>query len=180
MDPFVELARLSIHHFVRKRAALEVVPDELAAALAGQRAAVFVSIHTGDGALRGCIGTLRPIHAAVAEEIIANAISACARDSRFPPVREAELDGLEIHVDVLSELEPVAGPAHLDPRRFGVLVTAEDGRRGVLLPDLEGVDTVEEQIAIACRKGGIDPALDDYVLQRFTVQRHTDPAADHS
>jgi len=104
---------------------------------------------------------------------VANAISACSRDTRFPPVQEAELEDLEIKVDVLSEMELVPSRAHLDPKRFGVLVTTDDGRRGVLLPDLEGIDTVAQQISIACRKAGIDVARDDYALQRFTVTRHT-------
>lgn len=173
MDPYVELARLSIRHYVQTRSALEAIPPGLASALAGRQAAVFVSIHTSDGELRGCKGTLRPVQEAVAEEIVQNAISACARDPRFDPVRADELERLDVRVDVLSELEPVADRAHLDPRRYGVLVTTDDGRRGVLLPDLEGVDTVDQQVAIACRKAGIDPARDDYALQRFTVVRHT-------
>jgi AmmeMemoRadiSam system protein A len=173
MDPCVELARLSIHHFVQCHAVLEAVPSELLSALAAQEAGVFVSIHTPDGELRGCMGSLRPMHGAVPQEIIHNAISACARDPRFPPVREDELEHLEIRVDVLSAMEPVADRAHLDPRRYGVLVSTPDGRKGVLLPDLEDVDTVEEQIAIACRKAGINPVREDFALQRFTVVRHT-------
>jgi AmmeMemoRadiSam system protein A len=174
MDPFVELARRTIVHFVRDHAVSEGIPPELAVALAGTKAAVFVSIHTKQGELRGCKGTIRPFHEEVAEEIVANAISACSRDTRFPPVKESELDDLEIKVDVLSELERVPDRTHLDPRRYGVLVSTDDGRRGVLLPDLEGVDTIAQQISIACRKAGIDVSRDDYVLQRFTVTRHTE------
>jgi len=174
MDPFVELARQAIEHFVRNGKALQVLPSELAEPMAGLRAGVFVSIHVKDGELRGCKGTIGPVHEGVAEEVIANAISACARDNRFMPVGAGELKNLEIKVDVLSELETVPDRAHLDPRRFGVVVTTDDGRRGVLLPDLEGVDTVAQQIGIACRKAGIDVARDDYVLQRFTVTRHTE------
>ncbi len=172
MDPFVALARLSIRHFVSCHAPLEAIPPELALALAGQKAGVFVSIHTSDGELRGCKGTILPVQETVVQEIIHNAISACARDSRFPPVRRDELEYLEISVDVLSDLEP-ADPAHLDPRRYGVLVSTDDGRRGVLLPDLVGVNSVQEQLAIACRKAGIDPIRESYSLQRFTVVRHT-------
>ncbi len=173
MDSYIALARLSIHHFVRCQSPLRAVPEEIAGVLAGQRAAVFVSIHTQEGALRGCMGTLRPSHGEITEEIIANASSACARDRRFPPVQALELEHLDIKVDVLSELEPTER-AHLDPRRYGVLVSAPDGRRGVLLPDLEGVDTVDEQIAIACRKAGIDPAKGNFTLERFTVVRHAE------
>jgi len=171
MDPYIALARLSIHHWVRHQAPLREVPEDIAAALAGQRAAVFVSLHTPEGELRGCMGTLQPIHDHIFEEIIANATTACARDPRFPPVRAAELEHLDIKVDVLSEMEPTER-TQLDPRHYGVLVSAPDGRRGVLLPDLEGIDTVDEQIAIACRKAGIDLVKDRYGLQRFTVERH--------
>jgi len=171
MDPCVALARLSIHQWVRLQAPLREVPEELAAVLAGQRAAVFVSLHTPEGDLRGCMGTLQPVHAEVSEEIIANARMACAQDPRFPPVRADELEHLDIKVDVLSEME-LTERTQLNPRRYGVMVCAPDGRRGVLLPDLEGVDTVDEQIAIACRKAGIDPAQDHVTLQRFTVVRH--------
>lgn len=175
MDPYVALARLSIHHWVRRHAMLREVPEDIAAALAGQHAAVFVSLHTPDGELRGCMGTLRPSHEVISEEIIANATTACARDPRFPPVWATELEHLDIKVDVLSEMEPTER-TQLDPRRYGVLVSAPDGRRGVLLPDLEGVDTVDEQIAIACRKAGIDPAKGNFVLERFTVVRHAESA----
>jgi len=174
MDPFVELARLGIEECVRSHRALDAVPPGLASALAGTKAAVFVSIHTRNGELRGCKGTIRPLHEEVAEEIVANAISACSRDTRFPPVQEAELEDLEIKVDVLSEMELVPDRAHLDPMRYGVLVSTDDGRRGVLLPDLEGIDTVPQQISIACRKAGVGAGRDDYVLRRFTVIRHMD------
>lgn len=175
MDPYIALARLSIHHWVRLQARLREVPEDIATALAGQRAAVFVSLHTPEGELRGCMGTLQPVHDEVSEEIIANARMACAQDPRFPPVQATELEHLDIKVDVLSEMEPTER-THLDPRRYGVLVSAPDGRRGVLLPDLEGVDTVDEQIAIACRKAGIDPAKGNFVLERFTVVRHVESA----
>lgn len=172
MDPFVELAKLTIHHFTRYKKPPSEIPEEIQRALAGQRAATFVSIHTLDGELRGCKGTLEPGHAAVQEEVISNAISACSRDTRFPPVREEELDNLEIHVDVLSATEPILGPAELDIKRYGVLVSTPDGRRGVLLPDIETIDTVEDQIAIACRKAGINPHREAFTLERFTTTRH--------
>ena len=172
MDPFVELARLSIHHFTRHKTALSVIPEEIHTALAGLRAATFVSIHTLAGELRGCKGTLEPWRSSVQEEIIHNAISACSRDPRFPPIRADELDYLEIHVDVLSALEPIQGPSDLDVRRYGVLVSTPDGRRGVLLPDIETIDTVKDQITIACRKAGINPGREAFTMERFTTTRH--------
>lgn len=172
MDPFVELAKLTVHHFTRHKSAPTDIPVEIHRALAGQRAATFVSLHTLDGELRGCKGTLEPWHETVEAEVIHNAISACSRDSRFPPVRPEELDNLEIHVDVLSPMESIQSPSQLDVKKFGVLVSTADGRRGVLLPDIETIDTVEDQIAIACRKAGINPRREAFTMERFTTTRH--------
>ena len=172
MDPFVELARLTIHHYTKHKTAPADVPPEIRQALAGLRAATFVSIHTLSGELRGCKGTLEPWCDTVEEEIIHNAISACSRDTRFSPVSPEELDGLEIHVDVLSPMEPIQGAEELDVKKYGVLVSTPDGRRGVLLPDIETIDTVEDQIAIACRKAGIHPRHETFTMARFTTVRH--------
>jgi AmmeMemoRadiSam system protein A len=172
MDPFVELARLTIHHFTQDKKPPAKIPEELRQALTGQRAATFVSLHTREGELRGCKGTLEPRHASVAEEVISNAISACSMDTRFPPVQKAELADLEIHVDVLSPLEAIKNADSLDVKRYGLVVSTPDGRRGVLLPDIESVDTVEDQIAIACRKAGIHPRREAFAMERFTTVRH--------
>ena len=177
-DPLVRLARLSLETRVRtgRRLAPEDVPHPLAADLreAGtdRPGACFVSLKE-DGELRGCIGTILPTRPTLREEIVSNAVSAGLHDPRFPPVREDELFGLVYDVDVLSTPEPIDGPAQLDVRRYGVIVSTDDGRRGLLLPDLDGVDTVEEQVSIAARKGGIDLYGDDYRLERFEVVRHT-------
>ena len=144
------------------------LPDELATTQAG----CFVSLKK-DGELRGCIGTIAPTRESLAAEICANAVSAAVHDPRFAPVRADELDELVYDVDVLSPPEPIEGPEQLDVRRYGVIVSTDDGRRGLLLPDLDGVDTVDEQIDIAARKGGIDPARDSWRLERFEVVRHT-------
>lgn len=137
--------------------------------LADGRAACFVSLHK-NGELRGCIGTVAPTMATVAAEIERNAVSACSEDPRFDPVRPDELDALEISVDILGTPETVSDAALLDPARFGVIVTSGH-RRGLLLPDLEGVETVTRQLAIACRKGGISPD-ERFTMQRFTVTRY--------
>ncbi len=165
--PLVELARQTITQYVRSGVTIQP-PEELTAEMA-QQAGAFVSLHTG-GALRGCIGTLEPTHATVAEEVIQNAISAATRDPRFPPVQPNELSGLEISVDVLTPAEPIASMEELDPKRYGVIVQS-GWRRGVLLPDLEGVDTAEYQVSIARRKAGIGPQ-EPVQLYRFEVKRH--------
>lgn len=168
-DPWVCLARKALETYVRTGRKLEAVPEDLPAALTSQAAGAFVSLHI-DGRLRGCIGTIAPTRRTVAEEIIQNAVSAGSRDPRFPPVRTEELEELTYSVDVLGEAEPVDSTAQLDPRRYGVIVTCGT-RRGLLLPDLEGVDTVEQQVDIARQKGGIHPG-EPYRLERFQVVRH--------
>lgn len=135
-----------------------------------RRAGVFVSIKK-DGVLRGCIGTYLPTRENLAAEIIANAIKAATEDPRFPPVRPEELPRLKVSVDVLSPPEPCT-EADLDPKRYGVIV--EKGwRLGLLLPDLEGVDTAEEQLRIAKMKAGIPPD-ESCKIYRFTVERHVE------
>ena len=167
-DPFVRLARLTVETYVRTGTA-PAVPDWATDEMRNRRAGVFVSIHK-EGALRGCIGTILPVRGCIAEEIIGNAVSAAVRDPRFSPVRTDELDRLEINVDVLTEPERIQGPEELDVRRYGVIVSSGH-RRGLLLPDLDGVDTVDDQIAIAMRKAGIT-SRDRITLERFEVVRH--------
>lgn len=167
-DPYVKLARMTIEEYARTGKTLKVpedIPDELIKTKAG----CFVSIHK-NGDLRGCIGTIAPTKGSVAKEIISNAISASTRDPRFPPIDEQELSELEINVDVLGEPEQIDSLDMLDVKRYGVIVTS-GFKRGLLLPDLEGVDTVEDQVDIAMQKGGI--SYDDKItLHRFEVIRH--------
>ena len=169
-DPHIALARLSVETYVKTGRAAKL-PDDVAPELLARRAGVFVSLHE-HGELRGCIGTISATTGSIAEEIVQNGISACSRDPRFPAVRPEELDYLDYSVDVLGEAEPISSPAELDPVRYGVIVT-KGWKRGLLLPNLEGVDTVAYQIEIAKRKAGIDPADDDVDLERFEVVRHT-------
>ena len=168
-DPWVRLARLSLETYIRTGHPLDRLPDGLPAQMTSQAAGTFVSLHE-NGRLRGCIGTTGPTESNVAWEIVHNAVSAGTRDPRFPALRAEELDRLEYSVDVLGQPEPVDSPAQLDPKRYGVIVSY-GRRRGLLLPDLDGVDTVEQQLDIARQKGGIRPE-DPYTLQRFKVVRH--------
>lgn len=169
-DPYVKLARDSVTSWVSRRKKLPV-PDGLPEAMLSTRAGAFVSIHEF-GELRGCIGTIAPTQKCIAEEIIRNGISACSRDPRFDPIREDELPYLTISVDVLGKAEDIKSPDELDVKRYGVICSTPDGRRGLLLPDLDGVDTVEQQIQIACKKGGIGRREPGLRLQRFEVVRH--------
>ncbi len=166
LSPLVKLAKDALEAYIRDRKIVEtsdIVPEMR------EKAGVFVCIKK-EGDLRGCIGTFEPCQGNVADEIIANAISTATQDPRFEPVTVSELRDLDYTVDVLTQPEPISGPEDLDPRKYGVIV--ESGyRRGLLLPDLEGVDTVEEQIDIARQKAGIGPA-EDVQLYRFEVKRY--------
>jgi AmmeMemoRadiSam system protein A/AmmeMemoRadiSam system protein B len=168
-DSLPTLARRAVESYVRGSHSLRAtdVPDT---AILDQPAACFVSIKTDDGELRGCIGTIEPQRDTLAEELIANAVSAATRDPRFPPVSVDELSRLRYSVDILSEPEP-ASFEDLDPNRYGVIVEDEAGvRRGLLLPDIEGVETAAQQVQIASRKAGI--ATNEPVrLYRFRVDR---------
>jgi MEMO1 family protein len=134
------------------------------------QAGVFVCLKVR-GMLRGCIGTFQPTERDVAHEVVRNAVSAATCDPRFLCVRPEELDRIEYTVDVLTPPEPVANMSGLDAKRYGVIVQA-GGRRGLLLPDLEGVDTVKDQVSIAMHKAGI-PQGTPVELFRFEVKRHT-------
>lgn len=167
-DEYVCLARASVEHYVRTRRAL-ALPDGLPEEMTGRRAGVFVSLKK-DGRLRGCIGTITPAAPSVAQEIIENGISAASRDPRFPPVGADELEKIVYSVDVLEPPERIESPSQLDVKRYGVIVT-RGRRRGLLLPNLDGVNSVEEQIAIAKQKAGIAPH-EEAQLERFEVTRH--------
>ena len=165
--PLVQLARATVEAYVRDGRVTE--PPSPPIPEMQERRGVFVSLHLGKN-LRGCIGTIEPTRRNVAEEIIANAISAATRDPRFPPVSADELPRLGISVDVLTEPEPIASSDELDPKVYGVIVES-GARRGLLLPDLEGVDTVARQVTIALQKAWIDPRS-PYRMYRFRVLRY--------
>lgn len=169
-DAYVTLAKKAIEAFTEKKEIInvpETIPDEMKT----EKAGTFVSIHEFDE-LRGCIGTISPVYGNIAAEIIHNSISACSKDPRFQPIKKEELPYLNISVDVLKPSERVSDFSMLDVKKYGVICSLPDGRRGLLLPDLDGVDTVHDQIQIACSKGGIDPEDERLIIERFEVVRH--------
>lgn len=170
MHPLVKLAKDTVELYIRKGKVLQVREEDLTPEMQEQ-AGVFVSLKVR-GMLRGCIGTFQPLERDIAHEVVRNAISAATGDPRFQSVRVGELDTLEYSVDVLTPPEKIEKTNDLDPRRYGVIVQA-GGRRGLLLPDLEGVDTVEYQISIAMQKAGIPPGT-PVELSRFEVKRYHD------
>lgn len=163
----VQLARRSLEHYLLTGKMMPV-PDPLPEGLK-KSAGAFVSLKK-NGQLRGCIGTVEPLQENIASEIINNAVAAGVKDSRFWPVQLYELPEIDISVDILASAEPVASKDDLDPKRYGVIV--KSGRRtGLLLPDLDGVNTVDQQLSIACQKAGISPGEQLEIL-RFEVIRY--------
>ncbi len=167
-DPYVRLARYTIEAFT-ETGKLPEMPSGLPEELYSSRAGAFVSLKE-DGNLRGCIGTTQAVRSSLGEEIMYNAVSACSEDPRFPPVEDWEVERLTISVDVLGKTEKISSPEELDTVRYGVIVT-KGARRGLLLPNLEGVDTVRQQISIAKQKAGIKDH-ESVELERFEVIRH--------
>jgi AmmeMemoRadiSam system protein A len=168
MHPIVDLARKSIETYVREGKTV-TIPEPLPSEMSG-KAGVFVSIKK-HGELRGCIGTFMPACDSISTEIIMNAISAATKDPRFQPVRKDELDDLTYSVDILSSPEKVKELSELEPNKYGIIVVSGH-RRGLLLPDLEGVDTAEEQLRITRAKAGIPPH-EAVEIFRFEVKRYT-------
>lgn len=169
----VALARETIERHVRD--GVRIAPPDVLTEDMRRRAGAFVTIHR-HGRLRGCIGTIQPMFDNVAEEVIQNAISAATRDPRFSPVRLDELEDLDIKVDVLGEPEPVTSLDDLDPKRYGLIVESESHprKRGLLLPDLEGIDTVEKQVYwTRYHKAGITDPDAPVQMFRFEVLRYT-------
>ena len=167
-DAYVQLARNTLEEYVRTGKIIKS-SDDLPKEMLNKRAGVFVSIKK-DGQLRGCIGTISPTRKNIAEEIIHNAISAGTQDPRFDPMEEDELEDLVYSVDVLMQPHPVKSISELDAKRYGVIVRS-GCKSGLLLPDIEGVDTVEQQIEIALKKAGIRH-VEGYTIERFEVERH--------
>ncbi len=167
-DLYIRLAREAINNYINNHILMDI-PDYVSEDMINSKAGVFVSIHK-EGKLRGCIGTIKSTQDSIASEIIHNAISAAIRDYRFEPITKDELDELDINVDVLSDSEPIESKDELDVRKYGVIVY-NSSKRGLLLPNLDGVDTVEEQIQIALNKAGITKD-EEFSMERFEVIRH--------
>ncbi len=164
-----DLARLSVERFIQEGE--EIIPPASPVGILAERAGAFVTLRDIEGVLRGCIGTIEPARPNVAEEIIQNAMSAATRDPRFNPITSDELSRIRYGVDVLSQAERVSGPEDLDPAVYGVIIEAmEDHRRAVLLPRIEGIETVDKQWDALHQKARIRMGTRIRVF-RFTVRR---------
>ena len=171
--PLVQLARRTINAYVGKGDRIKP-PQELPAEMQ-KPAGAFVTIRR-QGKLRGCIGTIEPVCSSLAEEVIRNAILAATEDHRFAAISRSELPELEIKVDVLSEPEPVDSEADLDPKRYGLIIQSKSHplRRGLLLPNLDGIDSIEQQVHwTRVHKAGITDPDEEVQMQRFEVIRYT-------
>jgi len=166
-DQYVKLARASLEYYFKNQEIMDVT-DDLSEELLNQKAGVFVSLKKY-GKLRGCVGTFLPATSSLAKEIIRNAIEAAFEDPRFNQLSSVELDEIDISVDVLSK-PTKANKDELDPKIYGVIVSSGH-KKGLLLPDINGIDTVEEQLNIACEKAGIS-FRSNYNIEKFTVTRH--------
>jgi len=188
----VDLAKQTVEVYIKESKVIDV-PNDLPREFLKRKAGTFVTIEK-DSELRGCIGTYLPTRINIAEEIIRNAIAAASEDYRFGPIKIEELPYLSYTVYILSYPEPVKDLKTLDPKKFGIIVKtrpifssknlgrqAEDdvvfnghmvAKSGLLLPDLEGVDTIEKQISIACQKGGIDSTREKIFIYKFTVEKY--------
>lgn len=165
-DAYLALARTALRTYLEDKTIyqMDTIPEDMR-----KRAGVFVSYYKGNE-LRGCLGSIHPYKPTLAEEIIRNAIHAGTKDARFPPITIKELQQLHIRIDILFALEPVFFIDELDPKTYGLLVTSGE-RQGILLPNLKGIDTPEQQVAMALQKAGID-SNDYYTMERFQVIRH--------
>lgn len=168
MHPYAELAKKAITQFVKYHEILK--PPHKMHPDMEKRAGVFVCLKKS-GQLRGCIGTFIPCEENIYKEIVRNAIAAASEDPRFPPVTKDELDKITYSVDILSEPEKITDISDLDPKKYGVIIV-EGYKKGLLLPDIEGVDTVEEQLRIAKMKAGIYSDDKDIEIFRFVVERY--------
>jgi AmmeMemoRadiSam system protein A len=186
MNPYTLLAKSAVENYIKEEEIIKV-PDDLPEELLKRKAGTFVTVEK-NGELRGCIGTYLPTRANIAEEIIHNAIAAASEDYRFGPIKIEELPYLSYTVYILSHPESVKNIEELDPKKFGIIVKSQGfssgsdaifntapksyQKTGLLLPDLEEVDTIERQFFIACQKGGIDPAKEKVFVYKFTVEKY--------
>jgi len=167
MHPFAGLAKDAVEQYIRDGKVIK--PADLPVPEMNEKAGVFICLKK-KGELRGCIGTFHPSRDNIAEEIIHNSISACSQDPRFQPVDAGELEEIEYTVDVLTEPEQIENKNHLDHKKYGVIVKS-GVRKGLLLPDIEGVNSVDEQISIASMKAGICIG-EEIEMYRFEVKRY--------
>ena len=181
-----ELAKIAVETYIKEGKVISP-PDNLPKEFLNKKAGVFVTIEKKNELrglprsepqilLRGCVGTYLPTQKNIAEEIIQNAIATASEDYRFEPMTPEELPYLSYTIYILSQPKPVKNVKELNPKKFGIIVKTLNPslKCGLLLPDLNGIDTVEQQIQICCQKGGIDKEKEKFTIFRFTVEKYED------
>ncbi|MFA6437340.1 MAG: AmmeMemoRadiSam system protein A [Candidatus Paceibacterota bacterium] len=170
MNIYCKLAKQAIENYIKKQEILDV-PQKLPAEF-NKKAGIFVTIYNGKE-LRGCIGTYQPTKQNLAKEIIDNAISAATNDWRFGPITKEELPELSYEVSVLEKPKQIEDIGKLDPKKFGIIVQGINTRKSaLLLPDLDGLDTIEKQLSACCQKANIDPAQEQIAIFRFQTEKY--------
>lgn len=177
LHPYIQLAKKAVETYIKEGRVISTSKDlpDIASKIFERKAGTFVSLCLCRGkkkSLCGCIGTYLPTRDNIADEIIANAIAAATQDYRFEPVTEDKLKNLTYTVYILNPPEQVKSLDKLDPKKYGIIVKTLDGRSGLLLPGLKGIDIPEKQVIIASQKGGINLAVDQILLYRFTVEKY--------
>ena len=176
MNHYVSLAKSTVENYIREGKIIE--PSEnLPKEFLSKKSGAFVTIKK-QGQLRGCIGTYLPSKENIAKEIISNAIAAATEDYRFGPIQKEELPHLSYTVYILGEPELVKGLKGLDPKKYGIIVKTAfndhlPSKTGLLLPDLEGIDTIEKQVSAACQKGRINPEIEKIIIYKFAVEKYS-------
>lgn len=177
MDKYIGLAKKAVETYIKEGKIINP-PNDLLKEMTSKKAGVFVSIYSLkpntynlEPRLRGCIGTFSATTENIALEIIKNAISSATRDNRFLSITKEELPYLTYSVDILSEPILIKDLTELNPKKFGVLIHS-GSKTGLLLPDIKGIDSIEEQIFIACQKAGIDSKEEKIEIYKFSVERH--------
>ncbi len=180
MNSYINLAKKAVENYIKKEEIIKA-PKDLPKEFFQKKSGVFVSIYIRSTKseiqnpkykLRGCIGTYLPTKENIAKEIIHNAVAAATEDYRFGPIQKEELPYLTFTVYILSEPEIVRDIKELNPEKYGIIVKTVSPKTGLLLPDLEGIDTIEKQIYTACQKGGIDPNIEKLIIYKFTVEKY--------
>ncbi len=185
MNYYVLLVKEALENYI-KEGKIITPANDLPKEFFQRKAGVFVTIKKNNK-LRGCIGTYLPTKKNIAEEIIHNAIAAAAEDYRFGPIQPAELPLLSYEVSILSEPKSVKDIKELNPKKFGIIVKSQGfsspdvifnpaptpyQKTGLLLPDLEGINTIDKQVSIVCQKAGINPKTEKISIYKFTVEKY--------
>lgn len=169
MDKYIELAKLAVDTFFQQRKIIDL-PENFPNNFYKEKAGVFVTIYNGFN-LRGCIGTYEPTQENLGKEIIANAVAAATKDYRFNSITEEELPSLKYEISILSQPVKIKDKKELDPKKFGILVKS-NGKSALLLPDLEGINTVEQQLSAVCQKAGISYPEEKIEIYKFSIEKH--------